>query len=153
MAGSIAVLMDLHAVEVLYCMAGANLPDQMEKIGRFRIADHRTWTHELLLWLTPLVLLQCFPHFLPAIPRVLSLSTPGHALQDVLVFRTGVFFLPGVLHLSGDILTPGGILVAGKKVKMALFRTGQFAEYLVAGLFVLLAILHKMDWMHLIFKV
>ena len=145
MAGSIAVLMDLHPAEILFCMAAANLPDQMEKIGKFRIASHRTWTHELLLWLVPLVLLQFFPGFLPAIPRVISLSTSNPDIHQISIFRSGIFFLPGMLHLSGDILTPGGILVAGRKVSMGLFRTGQFAEYLVAGLFVLLAILHKMN--------
>ena len=146
MAGSIAVLLDLHPAEILYCISAANLPDQMEKIGRFRIASHRTWTHELLLWLTPLILLQLFPTFLPSIPRVISLTTSNPSLDQITVFRTGLFFLPGVLHLSGDILTPGGILVAGRKVSLGLFRTGQFTEYLVASLFVLLAILHKMSW-------
>lgn len=151
MAGSIAVILDLYPVEIFFCVAGANLPDQMETIGKFRLVRHRSWTHELLLWLAPLLILQLFPDFLPVIPRVFSLSSPNQAMYKIFLFRTWVLFLPGVLHLCGDLLTPAGIRVGKRKVSLGLFRTGQFLEYLVAIFFVLLAVVHKMNWMPSIF--
>ena len=46
-------------------MATAALPDQLETIGRMRIAAHRTLTHELLFWLFPLFFLMFFSSLLP----------------------------------------------------------------------------------------
>ena len=84
-------------------MAAAALPDQLETIGGIRIIAHRTLTHELLLWLILLFCLMFSPSLLPN-------SFHSMHLDRVLVsfhFRPWVFFLPGVLHLAGDILTPG----------------------------------------------
>ncbi|MFP5213460.1 MAG: hypothetical protein ACLGPL_08785, partial [Acidobacteriota bacterium] len=83
MGASIAVMMDLKPAEILYCFVGANLPDQLESIGRVRIIPHRTITHELFLWLVPFAVLLFLPDFLSFIPRVLSVSS-GRASYDLL---------------------------------------------------------------------
>ena len=138
MAGSCTVLLNLHPAEILYCMAAAALPDQLEVIGGMRMIAHRTLTHELLLWLIPLLFLLSFSSLLPDsflsmhIDRIL---VPFH-------FRPWTFFLPGVLHLAGDILTPRGIRIAGRKASLGLFRTGQPTEYVVTAIFVILACTH-----------
>lgn len=149
MAGSIAVMMDLHLTEIIYCAAAANLPDQLEKIGGHRIMRHRSWTHELFLWLAPLLFLFIYhPGF-----RIVSLfSAVGSSASSwqLPVFRTWVFFLPGLFHLAGDVMTPRGIQLAGQKISLRLFETGRFMEYLVAGLFVLIAFAQKMEWGHFV---
>ena len=148
MGVSIAIMMDLNPWEVGLCAFGSNLPDQLEKIGRFRIFGHRALTHELLLWLVPFVTFLLLP--------VLSKSTSGPAgtilpLETVafthfLAVRTWVLFLPGLIHLAGDVMTPRGIQVAGRRVSLKLFETGQVLEYLVSALFVGLAVVHKLGW-------
>ena len=138
MAGSCTVLLNLHPAEILYCMTASALPDQLETIGGMRIMAHRTLTHELLLWLIPLFFLMFFSSLLP--DSFLSMH-----LDRILVsfhFRYWTFFLPGVLHLSGDILTPGGIQIAGRRVSLGLFRTGQPTEYIVTAIFIVLAGIH-----------
>lgn len=141
-AGSMAVILNLYPLEVLYCLAGANLPDQMEKIGKTRIFKHRTLTHELLLWLLPVLVLFYAPHLLPGRPGPFSLTFLDPAFGSLALFRPGVFFLPGVLHLCGDVLTPAGILFAGHRIAFPLFRTGQWKEYLATWLLVCVAVLH-----------
>ncbi len=138
MAGSCSVLLNLFPVEIAYCMATAALPDKLETIGRVRIIAHRTWTHELLVWLVPLILVMFSPSLLPNSHLSMRLDrfwVPIH-------FRLWAFFLPGLFHLAGDILTIGGIKVAGSKVSLALFRTGQPMEYVVTAIFVVLAGAH-----------
>ncbi len=138
MAGSCAVLLNLHPAEIAYCMAAAALPDQLERVGGIRVLAHRGLTHELLLWLAPLFSLMFFPSLLPN-------SFHWTHLDQILFsfhFRTWTFFVPGVLHLSGDILTPGGIQIVGQKVSLRLFRTGQLKEYVVTAMFVVLAGVH-----------
>ena len=146
MAGSISFMMGLHPVEILYCVAGANLPDQLEKVGKYRLLGHRTWTHELLLWLLPLLLLLAPFNAAQVLPRILVFPTKM-PLREYLVFRGWVLLLPGIFHLAGDIMTPRGIQIATKKLGLGLFRTGQPVEYLVAGLFALAAICFKGGWM------
>jgi len=149
MAGSIALLMDLYPAEIIFCVAAVNFPDQMEMIGKHRIIGHRTWTHEVLLWLVPFLLFLGFPHIWPVIPRVLSIPvTPS--LRKFLTIRTAMLFLPGLLHLAGDVLTPRGVKLAGQKVALGLFRTGGPMEYVVTALFVMAAILDKTGWSHLL---
>jgi hypothetical protein len=142
MAGSIAVMMNLSPAEIMYCAAGAGLPDQIEKIGKVRIIAHRTWTHELLLWLVPLLLLLIFPQFVPGIPEFLSIPA-GPEFREIFTVRTAILLLPGVLHLAGDVMTPMGILVGGRKVSLGLFSTGQAIENVVAGLFVFAALAYQ----------
>ncbi len=117
-------------------MAAAVLPDQLETIGGIRIFAHRALTHELLLWLIPILSLMFLPSFFPG--PLFSM----HADHISIHFRYWTFFLPGVLHLAGDILTPGGIQIAGRRVSLGLFRTGQPAEYIVTAIFVVLAGTH-----------
>ena len=138
MAGATAFVMGLHPVEIAYCMAGANLPDQLEKIGRVRIAAHRTWTHELLVWLLPMLL---FGTQSDPLSRTIGwIPLPIHLNVDhSLTLRAWVLFLPGLLHLAGDVMTPKGVKLAGRKISMRLFSTGQPMEYVVTALFVLLA--------------
>lgn len=138
MAGACAVLLNLHPSEVIYCMAAAALPDRLETIGRIRIFAHRTITHELLIWLIPILALVYFPRFFPGSSVSMHF---GHYLASI-HFRYWTFFLPGVFHLAGDILTPGGIRIAGLKVSLGLFRTGQPTEYFVAAILVILAGVH-----------
>jgi len=138
MAGSCTVLLNLHPAEIIYCMTTSALPDQLEMIGGIRIIAHRTLTHELLLWLIPLFALMFFSNLLP--DSLLSMH-----VDRILVsfhFRRWTFFLPGVLHLAGDILTPGGIQIAGRKASLGLFRTGQPTEYIVTAIFIVLACVH-----------
>ena len=138
MAGSCTVLLNLHPAEIIYCMATAALPDQLETIGKIRIVAHRTLTHELLFWLFPLFFLMFFSSLLP--DSFLSMH-----VDRILVsfhFRHWTFFLPGVLHLAGDILTPGGIQIAGRRASLGLFRTGQPTEYVVTAIFIVLAGAH-----------
>lgn len=137
-AGSCAVLLNMHFAEVVYCMAAAALPDRLETIGGVRIFAHRTVTHELLLWLIPLLALMLFPRFLPGAWVSIHFD---HTLASF-HFRYWTFFLPGVLHLAGDFLTPRGIGIAGQKISLRLFRTGQPTEYLVAAILVVLAGTH-----------
>lgn len=161
MAGSIAIMLNLHPAEIAFCMVGASLPDRLETPFGIRIMKHRTVTHELLLWMIPclfFMLSKHFGHFLPGIPREFSVIPSWitsslyrlhispfskEQLYQMLIFHTGILFLPGILHLAGDILTPGGILIAGHRVSIGLFRTGELKEYMVAGLFVALAIISK----------
>ena len=134
MAGSCAVLLNLHPAEILCCMATAALPDQLEMVGGMRIIAHRTLTHELLVWLVPFFLVMSFFSHLPSV-----------YLDRILVaihFRPWAFFLPGMLHLAGDILTMGGIKIAGQRVSFGLFRTGQLTEYILTAIFILLACAH-----------
>jgi hypothetical protein len=135
MAGSCSVFLNLHPAEIAYCMAAAALPDQLETIGRIRIIAHRTLTHELLVWLVPLLFVMFFSSHLPVSMHFDRILVPFH-------FRLWTFFLPGVLHLAGDILTIGGIKIAGRKVSLGLFRTGQSTEYIVTAIFVVLASAH-----------
>jgi hypothetical protein len=132
MAASIAFMMGLYPVEILYCASFAALPDQLEVLGGLRIFAHRTWTHEVLVWLAPLLVLLACPLVLPGIPRVLVPPLEG-GLQEFLTIRTWVLFLPGLLHLAGDVLTPQGIRVATRKVALGLFRTGSTMEYVATG--------------------
>ncbi|MGC8495548.1 MAG: metal-dependent hydrolase [Syntrophobacteraceae bacterium] len=138
MAGSCAVLLNMHLAEVIYCTAAASLPDQLETPGGERIAAHRGLTHELLLWLAPLFFLMFFSNRIP--PSALSVY--ADRILAPLHFRPWVFFLPGAFHLAGDFLTPRGIQIAGQRVGLSLFRTGQPAEYLVSALFVFWALIH-----------
>ncbi len=142
-AGSIATFMGLHPAEIAYCMAASGLPDSMEMIGKTRIIAHRTWTHELLLWLAPMAICIMFPHIIPEylIPEHLMRSLGGR--HGYLTLRTWVLFLPGALHLVGDVMTPKGIRVAGKNIALGLFSTGQPLEYIIAALFAALAVLYK----------
>lgn len=72
------------------------------------------------------------------------LSTHGHPVSaHVITIRCWVLPLPGVIHLAGDLFTPRGVQVAGRKMSMRLFETGHPLEYLVAALFVAMAIFHK----------
>ncbi len=145
MAGSCAVLLNMHPVEIIYCMAAAALPDQLEAPGGERLTAHRTLTHELLLWLVPLVFLRFFSNLIPG-------SSVSMLVDRILVplhFRPWVFFLPGVLHLAGDFLTPGGIPIAGRKIGLGLFRTGRPAEYIVTAVFVLWAFVHMFPRFHI----
>jgi hypothetical protein len=145
MAGSCAVLLNMHPVEILYCTAAAALPDQLETVGGERIAAHRTLTHDLLLWLTPLIVLRFFPNLIPNS----SLSLLVDRIIVPLHFRPWAFFLPGALHLAGDFLTPAGIRLGGAKISLGLFRTGRPTEYIVTAVFVLLAFLHMFPRFHL----
>ncbi len=138
MAGSCSVLLNLCPVEIAYCMAAAALPDQLEMVGRVRIIAHRTWTHELLVWLIPLI----FVMFSSSLPSNSYLSVGLGRFLTPIHFRLWAFFLPGLFHLAGDILTNGGIKVAGSKVSLGLFRTGQPMEYVVTAIFVVLAGTH-----------
>lgn len=138
MAGSCAILLNMHPAEIIYCSAAAALPDRMETPGGERIAAHRGMTHELLLWLAPLVFLMFFSNLIPAS----SLSMYADRILVPLHFRPWAFFLAGALHLAGDFLTPGGIRIAGQKVGLGLFRTGRPAEYIVTALFVFSAFAH-----------
>ncbi|GLI34429.1 metal-dependent hydrolase [Desulforhabdus amnigena] len=143
MAASIAVMMQLYPAEILYCASFAGLPDQLESIGRVRILAHRTWTHEVFVWLVPLLVFYAFPNVLASVPRLFSIPVEPN-FQRFFMIRTWVLFLPGLLHLAGDILTPMGIRVATRKVSLGLFTTGSFLEYLVAGLFVIAALFFRM---------
>lgn len=137
-AGSIATIMGLHPAEIIYCMAASGLPDQMEMIGRTRIIAHRTWTHELLLWLAPMAICLMFPHIIPEYIVRSWGASHGYA-----TLRSWVLFLPGALHLVGDVMTPKGIRVAGRNIALGLFSTGQPMEYIIAALFAALAVLYK----------
>lgn len=138
MAGSCATLLGMHPAEIIYCTAAAALPDRLEAPGGVRLVAHRTVTHDLLLWGAPLLFLMFFSDYVPRS----SLSMLLDRMLLPLHFRTWVFFMPGVLHLAGDFLTPGGIRIAGGKIGLGLFRTGDPAEYMVTALFVMLAFLH-----------
>ena len=148
MGVSIALMMDLKPLEVGLCALGSNLPDQVEKIGPFRIFGHRALTHELLLWLIP-------PAAFLVVP-VLYGSTAGGPVTvpvgdipgftHVVALHNWVLFLPGLIHLAGDVMTPRGIQVLGRRVSLRLFETGHMLEYLVAALFVGLAVVHKLGW-------
>ncbi len=141
MAGSLAVLLNLYPLEIAYSVLASHLPDQMEKIAGHRVISHRTWTHEVLLWLFPLLLVQLFPQWLPG---QLSLSV-GNVTSRYLSFRIWVLFMPGLFHLAGDLFTPGGIRLGGRKMSLKLFKTGDALEYVVTSLFVLLAVLHGLN--------
>ncbi|MHC1726081.1 MAG: hypothetical protein AB9866_08775 [Syntrophobacteraceae bacterium] len=137
MAGAIVLMMDLGPAEIAYCVIAVNLPDQIEKIGGIRVARHRTWTHELLVWLLPLLCLRPFPNIVFNAPQLLSL--PPITLKAAFAIHAWVLPLPCILHLAGDLLTPAGIKVGSRKVSLGLFPTGHPAEYLIAALFVLAA--------------
>ena len=132
MAASIAFMMGLYPSEILYCASFAALPDQLEVVWGVRIFAHRTWTHEVLVWLVPLVVFLAFPLVLPGIPRILVPPLEG-GLREFFTIRTWVLFLPGLLHLAGDVLTPQGIRVATRKAALGLFRTGSAMEYVATG--------------------
>jgi hypothetical protein len=108
-----------------------------------RVFAHRTWTHEVLIWLTPLLVFYACPLLLPGIPRVFALPVE-RGLQEFFMIRTWVLFLPGLLHLAGDILTPKGIRVATLRVALGLFTTGSALEYVATGVLIVAAIFDAM---------
>lgn len=132
MSGSIAVLCGFSPLAVAYCAGASALPDQLETIGPIRIIPHRTITHELGLWLAGIALGAWFP-FLEHLPPLLAATLCG------MRFRSWMLFLPGVLHLAGDAMTPGGVRVFGRKLALGLFRTGEPVEYVVAFVFAVAA--------------
>ena len=139
MAGSISTMMNLRPSEIVYCTLAATLPDRLESIWGIRIIPHRTLTHEVLLWLAPLLLLRFFPQIIPE--RIAeSIAMPA---EKYLAFRMWVLFLPGLLHLAGDFLTPRGIRIAGFKAGLGLFSTGHMMEYVFIGLLILVTVLYK----------
>jgi hypothetical protein len=133
LAASVASLAGMNLAEVIYCALFANLPDQMESIGPLKLFRHRTWTHDLGLWGGACACIY-----------VLALS---HTLPERIVVRPWTIPLPGVMHLLGDVLTPGGIRFLGIRIRFALFKTGSFAEWLFV-IFVGLAALTAVFFNH-----
>jgi hypothetical protein len=133
MAGAIALMMDLRPSEIAYCVAAVNLPDQLETVGRVRVVRHRTWTHELFVWLLPLVFLRTADG--AVFDAATFLSSRHTSLQGVFVIHAWVLLLPCILHLVGDVLTPAGIKIANQKVSLGLFPTGHPLEYLISVIF------------------
>lgn len=140
MAGAVALMMDLRPAEIAYCVIAVNLPDQIEKIGGIRVARHRSWTHELLVWLLPLLCLRAFPAVIFNVPQ--WFAAPQITFKAAIAIQPWVLPLPCILHLAGDLLTPAGIKIGGRKVSMGLFPTGHPAEYLVSVIFILAVALY-----------
>ncbi len=140
MAGAVALMMDLRPAEIAYCVIAVNLPDQIEKIGGIRVARHRSWTHELLVWLLLLLCLRAFPGIVFNVPQLMFL--PHISIKGAFAFQAWVLPLPCILHLAGDLLTPAGIKIGSRKVSVGLFPTGHPAEYLASALCVLAAALY-----------
>jgi hypothetical protein len=137
LAASVASLWGMNLAEVIYCALLANLPDQMESIGPIRVFRHRTWTHDLGLW--------------GGACACLFILATSHALPERYGVRLWSIPLPGVMHLFGDVLTPGGIRFLGMRIRCALFKTGSFAEWLfviLVGITALAAIVfrHSYQW-------
>jgi membrane-bound metal-dependent hydrolase YbcI (DUF457 family) len=135
LAASVASLLGMNLAEVIYCACFANLPDQMESVGPFRLFRHRTWTHDIGLWGGA-----CACIFVLAIL---------HAVPDRFVVRTWTIPLPGVMHLLGDMVTPCGIRFLGTKMGFPLFKTGSSAEWLfvvVVGVSALVAVAYTHSW-------
>lgn len=141
-AGSIAAILGFSPAEIAYCAACSNLPDQLERIGKHQIIKHRTLTHDILFWLVPLVALEVLSRSPGLVSSIFSLSL-GTPDGSHFAIRSFVLFLPGLLHLAGDIMTPKGVRVAGRSISLRLFPTGHPLEYIVAGFFVILAVIFK----------
>ncbi len=116
LAASAAILSGMSFAEAFYCACFANLPDQIESVGRVRIFRHRTWTHDLALW--------------GGACACLFLLAKRGIIPDNIIIRTWAIPLPGVMHILGDILTPGGVRFLGLKICFPLFKTGSVAEWL-----------------------
>lgn len=126
-AASTAALLGLGLAEVVYCAVLANLPDQMETVGPVRLFRHRTWTHDLALW--------------GGACACLFFLATSHVVSERFVMQIWVIPLPGVMHLLGDVLTPCGIRVLGRKVGFPLFKTGSLGEWLFVSIVGLAALL------------
>lgn len=55
----------------------------------------------------------------------------SHALAERFVVRIWKVPLPGVMHLLGDVLTPGGIRFFAAKIRFPLFKIGSVGEWLL----------------------
>jgi membrane-bound metal-dependent hydrolase YbcI (DUF457 family) len=133
-AASMASLLGMNVVDVVYCACLANLPDQMETIGRVRIVRHRTLTHDLGLWGGACVLLY--------------LLATSNTIPDRFFVSTWAIPLPGVMHLLGDVLTPCGIHFFGTKIRFPLFKTGSLVEWAFVLLIALTALMGAPNLRH-----
>lgn len=109
---------------------GATLPDRIETpFGPrgLRLLAHRGRSHEILLWLAVL-----------GAWAWIATANPFQLKAEVRELVAPLLGLPigGILHLlAGDIFTPGGILVAGHRIALPLFRTGTWREDLFSWAF------------------
>lgn len=97
------------------CVSGGKAPDWMElPVGNRRLITHRTLTHWLPLWIVAMASL-----------FFIAIEPPMHA------FLLG-FCVGGIVHLSGDILTPMGvpILTPWTRWNLARLRSGGLQEAL-----------------------
>ncbi|SMC28322.1 Membrane-bound metal-dependent hydrolase YbcI, DUF457 family [Desulfacinum hydrothermale DSM 13146] len=115
----------------------SSLPDRVETPfgpNGLRLLRHRGRSHEVLVWMG--VLFVCLVLHVWLMPTI-----PLEGLPDTLLFLFGgteyavPLYLPafaGLLHLVGDVFTPGGIRLAGQKVTFGWCKTGTLWEVMVA---------------------
>lgn len=127
MVGSAYVQNDLllAAVGAVSCFAGSTSPDWLEipyGDGR-RVITHRTVTHWVVLWL---------------IAGGLALSVPDPWISAAMLG----FVVGGLIHLSGDAVTPAGIpwLHPTNKIQLARVPSGGLGEILWVGAIWLVAL-------------
>lgn len=130
-AGSVGALIDPALVPAI--AAGATAPDWLEWVLAFlrRKVKHRTSTHYLAVWLL-------------AVGAGLALATLPLPLADRSGTILAAFAFGGVAHWFCDAFTIAGVPVgwwsrSNVHVFGGKLRTGSFAEYAVAGGFVMLA--------------
>ena len=105
------------------------LPDLIETpLGPWgpRLMRHRGISHDFMLWAGLFSL--CW--FVFPVSRSLPAFLHSFSLALWMIPLGGIFHL-----LFGDIVTPTGVQILGKKVALPIFKTGSAGEYLYSFLF------------------
>src|SRR5215510_2178325 len=120
MAASSAVLLGASPLCAAAAALGATLPDRIEVIGLpHRGISHWPWPWALAVW---------------------TVHEQHSAWSAVLAW-----WLAGALcHIGADLFTIGGVplLLPNWRIRCGALRTGEFGEFLVVALVVILAVMH-----------
>ncbi|MEJ5300198.1 MAG: hypothetical protein WHS38_04335 [Thermodesulforhabdaceae bacterium] len=133
-------------LEALYAFLLGSIPDQIERIGSKRLMAHRSFSHDLGLWIG-LILFVLFCPFSP--PGLITI--PSGYLKGIFSFRTWVLFLPGLLHCFFDMLTPKGVPFLGVRLSFPILNHGMWKEYLLSWSFLFVGVVaHAERFSHIV---
>jgi membrane-bound metal-dependent hydrolase YbcI (DUF457 family) len=119
MAASGAILLGAPLPCVAAAVLGATLPDRIERVGLpHRGISHWPWPWALVVW---------------------AVYTQHTEWSLVLAW----WFAGALFHIGADLFTIGGVplLLPNWKIHLGRLRTGEFGEYFVVALVVIIALL------------
>lgn len=120
MAASGAVLLGAPPLGIAAAALGATLPDRVEVVGLpHRGISHWPWPWVFVVWM---------------------MHSQGTEWSAVLAW----WFAGALFHIGADLFTIGGIplILPNWRIRLGPLRTGEFGEFLVVALVVLVAIMH-----------